>query len=49
MTLIVIAPDCQFRQITCKHANTVKYYLEIVKETSKGKESTKIPLNYSQS
>ncbi len=42
-------PDCQFRNVECKHTHAVKYYLQVEKENSEGEtETEKIPLTYKQ-
>lgn len=42
-------PDCQFRNVECKHTHAVKYYLQVEKEKPDGEtETEKIPLTYKQ-
>ena len=41
-------PDCQTRNMTCKHAYAVRYYLKIDKDTPQGTVTEKMPLTYKQ-
>lgn len=41
-------PDAEYHKTTCKHAHALRYYLQILKETPKGTEETKVRLTYKQ-
>ncbi len=41
-------PDAEHHKATCKHAHALRYYLQILKDTPKGTEETKVRLTYKQ-
>jgi transposase len=46
--LICSCPDCQTRNVVCKHGYAVRYYLQVEKETAHGTETEKVRITHTQ-